>query len=110
MKIYKYRDFAIPHEADFGRLEAGIHRHLIWCSRSTVWLPAEDIVLIRAVRHQLEAGYGILGSERQFGHERTSTGRGSSRSSSRDDAHKRSLNGCRHSLRRVRSVLLQLFA
>ena len=33
MKIYKYRDFSNPNEDDFRRLEASIHRHLVWCAR-----------------------------------------------------------------------------
>jgi hypothetical protein len=32
MKIYKYRDFSNPNEDDFRRLEACVHRHLVWCA------------------------------------------------------------------------------
>ena len=34
MKIYKYRDFSNPSEADFSRLEGAVHRHLVWCARA----------------------------------------------------------------------------
>ena len=33
MKIYKYRDFSNPNDDDFRRLEALVHRHLVWCAR-----------------------------------------------------------------------------
>ena len=33
MNIYKYRDFSRPSEDDYSRLEALIHRRLIWCAR-----------------------------------------------------------------------------
>jgi hypothetical protein len=34
MKIYKYRDFSNPSEADFSHLEGAVHRHLVWCARA----------------------------------------------------------------------------
>ncbi len=33
MKIYKYRDFSNPNDDDFRRLEASVHRCMIWCAR-----------------------------------------------------------------------------
>lgn len=33
MKIYKYRDFSNPNDDDFRRLEASVHRYMVWCAR-----------------------------------------------------------------------------
>jgi len=33
VKIYKYRDFSNPSEEDYRRLEASIHRLMVWCAK-----------------------------------------------------------------------------
>jgi plasmid stabilization system protein ParE len=43
--------------AEEGRRELILSRGRYGCIAKHRWLPAEDIVLILAVRHQLEAGY-----------------------------------------------------
>jgi plasmid stabilization system protein ParE len=43
--------------AEEGRRELILSRRRYGCIAKNRWLPAEDIVLILAVRHQLEAGY-----------------------------------------------------
>jgi hypothetical protein len=44
MKIYKYRDFTNPTDSDFSRLEALIHRRLIWCARPDTLNDPEEFV------------------------------------------------------------------
>lgn len=44
MKIYKYRDFANPNEDEFLRLEASVHRHLVWCARPDTLNDPEEFV------------------------------------------------------------------
>jgi hypothetical protein len=44
MKIYKYRDFSNPNEDDFRRLEASVHRHLVWCAKPDTLNDPEEFV------------------------------------------------------------------
>ncbi|HTB66185.1 MAG TPA: type II toxin-antitoxin system RelE/ParE family toxin [Steroidobacteraceae bacterium] len=47
----------LGHEAEDGRRELVLSRGKFGYIAKYRWLPAEDTVLILAVRHQLEAGY-----------------------------------------------------
>jgi hypothetical protein len=44
VKIYKYRDFSKPNEDDFRRLEASVHRHLVWCAKPDTLNDPEEFV------------------------------------------------------------------
>jgi hypothetical protein len=44
MKIYKYRDFSNPSEGDYRRLDASVHRRLVWCAKPDTLNDPEEFI------------------------------------------------------------------
>jgi hypothetical protein len=44
VKIYKYRDFSNPNEDDYRRLDASVHRRLVWCAKPNTLNDPEEFI------------------------------------------------------------------